>query len=206
MTIRKEDECRIVEISLGSVSEERSLSIVQFLVMCVGMIIVVPDLQMMQFQTGLELAFSIAQLVFCLCWIAIGLFASSRCLLAPYPITLSFGPNEISYDSGRAGLSYLCRTFEDQMGPIYWRAFERRKFWKISRNAVRKSQESVIVIDGRVQILGTEQTFDLGLGIPVSLQPMVQNAVRAWIKAEPRDAPKSAIGCFEMERLPSPTG
>jgi hypothetical protein len=174
--------------------------------MCVGLFIVVPNFQLMRFQTGLELVFSIVQLMFCLCWIAIGLFASSRCVLAPYPISLSFGPNEILYDSGKAGLSYLCRTFEDQMGLIYWRAFERRKFWKISRNAVRKSPESVTLNEGRVRIQGTEQTFDLGLGIPVPLQSAVQNAIRTWIKAEPNDAPKSAVGCFEMERYPSPTG
>lgn len=201
-TIRKEGDCHIVKISLGSVSEERSLSFVQFVVMCVGLIIVVPDFQLMRFQTGLELVFSITLFVFCLCWIAIGMFASSRCLVAPCPILLSFGPNEILYDSGRAALSYLCRAFEDQLGPIYWRAFERRMFSKINRNEVRKNQESVTVIDGRIRIQGIVQTFDLGLGIPLPLQSTVQNAIRAWIKAQPNDAPKSAVGCFEMERLP----
>lgn len=204
MMIRKEGECRIVEISLGSVSDERSLSLVQFVVMCLGMILVLPDFQLIRFQSGIELVFSIVQIVFCLCWIAIGLFASSRFLVAPYPILLSFGPNEFSYDSGKAGLSYLRQTFEDQMGPVYWRAFERRKFWKISRSSVCKSQESVTVIDSRIRIQGTEETFDLGMGIPVPLQPTVQNAIRAWIKAEPNDAPKLAAGCFEMERLPWP--
>jgi hypothetical protein len=57
-----------------------------------------------------------------------------------------------------------------------------------------------------MQINDIDRTLDLGFGIPEPLQKMVRNAILAWVKAEPNDAPKSAVGCFEMERFSPPTG
>ncbi len=205
-TIREDGECFIVEIPLGSVIEERSLAIIHFVVMCVGLLIVTPDVQLMRFQTGFDLAFTIAQSVIFVCWIGVGLFACSRFLYAPYPVVLTFSPNAISYDSGKAGLSYLCRIYEEQVGPLYRRAFERRKIWRLYRAAIHNHQISVTLTADRMQINDIDRTLDLGFGIPEPLQKMVRNAILAWVKAEPNDAPKSAVGCFEMERFSPPTG
>ena len=205
-TIRRDGDRIDAELCLGTTQGERTLSLVQFLVMCAGLPIAIPDFQMMRFDDGFEIVGSIAGFAFCIVWVAVGLFASTRFLYAPYPILISFTPNELAYDSGRPGLNYLCETYGEYPSPIIAGVFQRRRKWSVRRTDISATKNPARITDTGIVVSGRDQNNEFTIRLPASTRDTFLAAIESWIMAEPRNAPESAVGRLLPSEITPPTG
>ncbi len=188
----------VIEIPIGLPSEDRDFGLIQFGVMIVALVFLLPDFRMFRF--GLDAALVIRS-GFAIMWTAIGVFVSSRAFLfPPKPVLITFGPDFLIYDSGRAGLHYLGNNFENNLSRFYRTALQRRKTWELARSETQDAQCKVVTNGLRTIVRCGDRTYDLGIGIPESLQYAVRDAIRAWMSAAPSDAPAIASHAFSNGR------
>ncbi|TWU46183.1 hypothetical protein Poly51_49070 [Rubripirellula tenax] len=197
VSIASADSETTIEVALGSASEERALAVVQFAVMCVGLILVLPDIHLARFPHdwfgSAELA---ARFAFAGLWIAIGIFASSRVIFPPVPISLHFTPHQIGYDSGRPGLLYLCNTYGERLHPVWSRALQKRIRWDLHRRDLDVSNVLLTASHGMLHLQSRSGLLGFGLCIPDQVHDSLCEAIQAWAKAEPSNAPEHASRAF----------
>jgi hypothetical protein len=188
----------VIEIPLGSRSQDRHLGLMQAGVMVVGLFIILPDVRMFRF--GLDAGLVIRSAFACL-WTSIGLFVSIRAFLfPPLPVSIEFCPNVVRFDSGRAGLRYLGDNDGSNLSRLYRTAFQRRRAWVMERSDLTRASCEVVIKDFRVLVRCEGQSYDLGIGIPDSKRYPVRDALLAWINADPSGAVEHAKRAFSKDQ------
>ncbi|GAA5504567.1 hypothetical protein [Novipirellula caenicola] len=197
VSIASDDSVTSIEVALGSAAEEREIAVVQFAVMCVGLVMVLPDIHLARFpHDGFASAELVFRFAFAGLWIAIGIFASSRIFFPPIPISLHFTPHQIRYDSGRPGLQYLCNTYGERLHPVWSRLIQKRIRWQLHRDDLDASGFHFTQSDGVLHLQTRSGPLGFGSCMPKQIHVSLYEAIQAWVKAEPVNAPKQVSRAF----------
>ncbi len=194
-TTRTEGDEFVVEIPLGSPSEDRKFAAIQFVVMLFGLFIVLPDFRLFRF--GLDAGLVIRS-VFAGLWVAIGLVPPLRLLFPPKPVAIRFSPGRITFDSGRAGLKYLGQNFENDLTRLFTIAIQRRKRWTMHRGEISGARTRILMSGPKIEIHSNDRTYNLGVAIPENLRFTLRDAILFWIKSEAAQSPQQASKPFSQ--------